>query len=158
MLKRSHGEVRLQPIVHLIHIDLEGLVGRNAIRRRRVRRRAALNFVQIDVDVLVVEVLLEREHIVESMLEFVPDPRLLDRRVVVAGLSKEQFAGDELPGRAGHDCSRIWQWLQHREIGIVLVGGQDRETGIFVDTPGEGRRDEGALLLGELDLSVAELA
>ena len=106
MAKRSHIEIGRQPVVDLIHVDLEGLVHHGARSGDGVRIGPALHLVQFDVDVLVGQTLLDREDVVQPMLEFVGDTELFDRRIVIARFADKQTARDEPAGGSGKHRSR----------------------------------------------------
>ena len=118
----------------------------------------ALHFAQIDADALIGKILLKRKHVIQPVVELIADAELLNRRIVIAGFAEERFARDELPRRTGHDGPPVRQRLKHCEVGIVLIRCQYGQAGVFVRTPGEGRREISPVSPCEVDLTVTDLS
>lgn len=143
------GEFSLQLVVDAQLLRLDFIVLRPAIDGVVVTVVGVEGVHQIFVGLIhigVAQVLLEGERLAEAVVENIAHRGLLALRLVVARIADVKVVGD--PPRAGGKHRAVGgQEVTEAGLRLVLVAGQQGETGVGIGQPGERRGDGQTLLL-----------
>ena len=164
MLQRPHVELGLELVVGRERVEV--FVGREVVSGdgaavdqpkggagARRRERTGLHLDVIELVVQVTHVLAHREDLVESVLEFVAERRLLVFQALIV-----EVAGKEIPWNlaesAGHQRALDRQQRERSTLRVLPVARQEGDGGVDIRPPGEGRRNRKPLLADMVDLGV----